>query len=336
MATMNKSLLAVTLATNVALVATAAPTVAHELRGPLDPTAGVVLISTALTGGQGAGSGMVLTADGQVLTNYHVVEGSTEVEVTDPSTGRTYAATVVGHDASADVALLQLADASGLHTITPDDDTVQVGDTVTAIGNASGGGKLVLSPGEVSALEQDVTVGKDNGGSEDLIGVIETTAGAVPGDSGGAMVDAEGEVVGMTTAGEQRAMRGRGGYPTEAVTTASYAVPIEDAMAVVERIRAGQETDTTRVGARAYLGVSVLGSRSLLVGSVVADGPAAAAGVTEGSVITGLDGRAVATHADLSAALAGLDPDQRVELAWTDASGVRHAETVTLGSNPIN
>ena len=332
---MNKSLLVATLAANLALVA-ALPTVAAELRSPLDPTAGVVLISTTLQGGEGAGSGMVLTRDGQVLTNYHVVEGSTQVAVTDPSTGRSYTATVVGHDASADVALLQLAAAPNLTPVTLDDDTVRVGDAVTAIGNASGGGELVSSPGEVTALEQDITVGKDGGGSEDLLGVIETTAGAVPGDSGGAMVDAEGEVVGMTTAGEQRAMRGRGGEGRQAVTTASYAVPIEDALAVVERIRAGQETDTTRVGARAYLGLSVVGSRSLLVGSIVADGPAATAGVTEGSEITGIDGTQVSTHADLAAALAGLDPEQRVELVWVDSDGVRHAGTVTLGSNPVN
>lgn len=336
---MNKPLLiAAALATNVALIA-AVPTVAADLRGPLDPTSGVVLIATTLPHGEAAGTGMVLTADGQVLTNYHVVEGSTQIAVEVPGTGRTYTATVVGHDASADVALLHLTDASGLATITPDKDPVTVGDSVTAIGNASGGGSLVKASGRVTSLSEDVTVGKETGGTETLHGVIETTAGAVPGDSGGAMVDAEGEVLGMTTAGSQtatRAPRGRGGPVAAPVTTASYAVPIKDALAVVERIRSGNEDASVQIGPRAYLGVSVLGASGLVIGSVVADGPAAAAGVTEGSFITAIDGTAVSTHAELSSALAILQPGQAVDLSWTDARGLRHTASVTLGSSPVN
>lgn len=314
---------------------------------------GVVLITATTSSGQGAGTGMVLTADGQVLTNYHVVEGSTAIEVTIASTGVTYTASVVGHDASADVALLQLQGASGLATVTLDDDTLAVGDTLTAVGNAQGGGQLVAASGVVTALEQSVTVSGNNG-PEELAGVIESNVDAEPGDSGGPMYDAEGEVTGMTTAGGTTvtaAPGGRRGPGTSAgaganagsgsgvsaatVTTTAYAVPIDDAMAVVAQIRSGIETDTVRIGARAYLGVSV-SSRGLTVVSAVADGPAAAAGVTTGSVITAVNGTTVTTQAQLADVLDALDPGQTVTVAWTDTTGTARSASVTLGASPVN
>ncbi len=303
-------------------------------------TLGVVLIGTRTGAGEAAGTGMVLTSTGEVLTNYHVVNGSTEVAVEIPATGETYTATVVGHDATKDVALLQLQDASGLATITPDRDALGVGDTVTAVGNAGGGGELVAASGTVTALEQEVTVSDDNGGTETLVGVIQTDAGAQPGDSGGPMFDAQGEVVGMTTAGSQTVTRGprgvRGSSAPQAVTTTSFAVPIADALAVVDQIRTGVETGTVQVGAKAYLGITVATSSTLVVGSVVADGPAAGAGLTAGSMITSLNGTAVTTHDELAAALAALQPGQKAKVAWTDADGVRHSATLTLGSSPVN
>lgn len=305
---------------------------------PADPAESIVLISARTTGGEGAGTGMVLTASGEVLTNYHVVKGSTEVEVELPATGRTYTARVVGHDASSDVALLQLQDAAGLATITPDRDALAVGDTLTAIGNASGGGELVAASGQVTALDQQVTVGDDNGGTETLTGVIETNAGAVPGDSGGPMFDSEGEVAGMTTAGSQVVTRGpRGGRgAAREVTTTSYAVPIADALAVVEQIRSGQETDTTRIGAKAYLGITVAPASGVVVNSVLPEGPAAAAGLTPGGLITSLDGHAVVGQADLAALLDRLEPGQPVRVAWIDRTGSRRSGTVTLGESPVN
>lgn len=306
--------------------------------GPTDDqTRGVVLITTETVTGTGAGTGMVLTASGQVLTNYHVVEGSTAIEVEVVDTGGTYAATVVGHDASRDVALLQLEDASGLATITPDDDALVVGDALTAVGNASGGGELVAAAGTVTALEQQVTVGDGSGGSETLTGVIQTSAAAVPGDSGGPMFDAEGEVAGMTTAGSQTVTRGpRGTREPQAVTTVSFAVPIDDALAVVAAVRAASETDTVRIGPRAYLGIMLAGESGLQVGSVVADGPAASAGLTADATITSLGGTPVASHDELAAVLGTLEPGQEVTLAWTDATGAAHAATVGLGASPVN
>lgn len=366
---MNKSLLSVAAVTGVTALALSVPALApnlstHLLPAPTAaPTAtstapqtstatttgtasttgttaatqasGVVLILATTTSGEAAGTGMVLTADGQVLTNYHVVEGSTSLEVNIPATGGSYTATVLGHDAAADVALLQLQDASGLATITPDDDVLAVGDALTAVGNAQGGGRLVAASGTVTALGQQVTVSGADGSPETLTGVIQTDAAAQPGDSGGPMFDAEGEVAGMTTAGSQTVTAGRRGRSMP-VTTVSYAVPIDAALDVVAQIRTGQDQGSTEVGPRAYLGITVTGASGVTVGSVVADGPAASAGLTAGSTITAVDGQAVTSQASLSAILEQLEPGQAVAVTWTDSGGVRRNAKVTLGTSPIN
>lgn len=305
-------------------------------------SAGVVLIDTRTQSGSAAGTGMVLTATGQVLTNYHVVEGSTSIDVTLASTGATYSATVVGHDASRDVALLQLANASGLTTVRPDADGVTTGESVTAVGNAGGQGYLTAASGTVTDPKTNVTVGSDNAsGSESLSGVIATDAAAQPGDSGGPMFDAQGEVVGMTTAGGTS-----GGYRRTASTTA-FAIGIDDALTVVNTIRGGQDAGTTRVGPRAMLGVTVQGSGTgssggsasgdgVTVAGVTSGTPAARAGLTTGDTITALNGRTIASQADLSAALELLDPGQRVTLTWVDASGNTRQATLTLAKSLVN
>ncbi len=298
-------------------------------------SAGVVLISTRSAAGQGAGSGMVISADGLVLTNYHVVQSSTEVVVEVASTGRTYQASVVGHDAIHDVALLQLDQASNLQTVTMDDDQAAVGDSVTAVGNSEGQGFLSAAEGRITDLDSSITVSSETAasGSERLSGVLKTTAPALPGDSGGPMFDQEGEVVGILTAGEQAASS-RG----QAVTVASYGVPIEDAMQIVEQIQQDKEEGTVRVGPNAYLGVSVLASASgqVAVTSTVEGGPAAQAGIERGSVLTELDGNRVTSHAELAATLAEHEPGDQVAVEWTDANGRRQSGRVTLGSSPVN
>lgn len=297
---------------------------------------GIVLIRTRMASGEAAGTGMILTASGQVLTNYHVVQGSIAVEAEVVDTGDTYQATVVGHDASRDVALLQLKGAFGLATITPDADRVAVGQSLTAVGNASGGGELVAAPGTVTKLNQQVTVKNDLGGTEELHGVIETNAGAVQGDSGGPMFDEQGEVLGMTTAGNQIVTRAPSGGSRQAKTTSSFAVPISDALRVVNQIRTGKESGTVQIGNKAFLGITVARASSLVVASVESGGPAAKAGVTVGSVITSVGGKAVGTHDDLSSRLDALRPGARAKLTWVDANGVRHSASVTLGRSPIN
>jgi S1-C subfamily serine protease len=149
------------------------------------------------------GTGIVLTSNGEVLTNNHVINGATSVTVTDIGNGKTYKATVVGYDESRDIAVLQLSGASGLTTATTgDSNTVQVGDSVVALGNAGGvGGTPSVAPGSVTALDQSITASDESSGSsEQLSGLIETNANIQAGDSGGPLVNSHGQVIAMDTA----------------------------------------------------------------------------------------------------------------------------------------
>ena len=127
---------------------------------------GAVVIDTSLgyQDAAAAGSGIVLTSQGEILTNNHVIHGATTIKVVVPGTGRSYTATVVGYDVAHDIAVLQAQNASGLKTA-PLGDSVVVGETVTALGNAGGTGSLVRATGTVTALNQQITASDDSGGS---------------------------------------------------------------------------------------------------------------------------------------------------------------------------
>ena len=293
-------------------------------------TKGIVLIEASSQSGVGAGTGMVLTADGKVLTNYHVVAGSEKVSVTLADSGDTYDATVVGFDQTRDVALLQLADASNLPTITPDGDPLGVGDTVSAVGNAQGGGELVRADGQVTATGQDLTVSSESpwGTKENLSGLIQTDADAVPGDSGGPMFDSQNEVTGMTTAGSMR-------------EGDSYAIPIGTALQVVQVIEAGKDSGTVRVGPAAYLGIVVAestrrGGSSRMITQVVSGSPADKAGIEVGSTLKSVDGKSITSSTNLADVIRVLEPGQRVKVEWTTPGGASKSAEVTLGASPIN
>lgn len=165
----------------------------------------LVVINTVLgyQGAGAAGTGIVLGSNGEVLTNNHVIDGATAITATDLGNGRTYTASVVGYDSTGDLAVLQLQSASGLPTAkTADSSKVAVGDPVTAIGNAGGTGSATAAAGTVTALDQSV-IANDPGSAtaEQLTGMIQVDADVQPGDSGGALVDATGAVIGIDTAG---------------------------------------------------------------------------------------------------------------------------------------
>jgi S1-C subfamily serine protease len=283
---------------------------------------GVVLIETVTASGEAAGTGLVLDADGTVVTNYHVVEGATEVTVTVATTGETYQAEVLGADPESDIAVLRLDGASDLDVVDLDDDGAALDETVTAVGNAEGQGYLSASAGTVTALEQSITTSAEYGiEGEDLAGLIETDAYVVGGYSGGALLDDEGEVVGITTAAS-----------SGTAVTESYAVPIDDALAVVDQVESGVESGSVRIGAAAYLGVAV--DDDLLVASVETGTAAAEAGIEAGATLVALDGTAVSGYDALAAVLDGLEPGDRVGVRWTDADGTSHRATITLGASP--
>ncbi|KRC56978.1 MULTISPECIES: S1C family serine protease [unclassified Nocardioides] len=292
-----------------------------------EQSAGIVEITSTLANGTGAGTGLVLDQDGTIVTNHHVVEGATSLEVTDVSTGRTYAARYVGGDAVADVAVIQLEDASGLTPVDLSGDAAQVGDTITSVGDAGGdGGALTAAPGTVSALGQDITVQATDGSSAELTDLIRMDAYVVPGDSGGAVLDGDGEVVGMNVAASSGSRQVTG-----------YAIPIATVSSIVDRIDAGDEGGDVELGYHGYLGVGLATSASTPLVAQVIDGTAAQdAGITAGDTITAVDGTSVRTAQALQEAVAAHDAGDRVTITWTTASGGTRSATVTLGEGPVS
>ena len=293
--------------------------------------AALVDVNTRLSyqGAGGAGTGIVLTSDGLVLTNNHVIDGATSISVTDLGNHQTYSATVVGYDVSRDVAVLRLKGASGLTTATAATGAATVGQTVYALGNAGGvGGSPTVTSGTVTALGQSITAGDQGTGSaEQLTGLIETDAPLYSGDSGGAMVDAQGRVVGLDTAASATVAFGSSGQ--------GYAIPIDTALRVAHDIITGAPNGSVHLGATAFVGVELRSASSgAVVASVIPGSPAAAAGLSAGSTITRFDGSAVTSASSLVATVTGLRPGQSVAIDWTDASAAAHHATLTLGSGP--
>jgi len=289
----------------------------------------VVLINTEIGygDGQAAGTGMVLTSNGLVLTNNHVVDGSTKISVTDPGANETYTAKVVGTDSKHDVALLQLVGASGLATVAIDaNGTEAKGDAITAVGNASGGGVLMAADGTITKLDAAVTTSTNAyEKGETLTGTIEISADVVAGDSGGALLDRQGEVIGMNTA----ASSGFG-------DTTAYAIPIAAALKIVDQIRSGDPSGSVTLGYPAFLGVGLSqdAAGDATLGYVYDGTPAAAAGLVAGDTITAVNGKHVADGAALSTALKAHHPGDKVSITWTNAYGDSHTAKVTLAEGP--
>lgn len=285
---------------------------------------------------QVAGTGIVLTSAGEVITNNHVIAGSTSVQAVDTGNGRAYTASVVGYDRSHDVAVLRLQGASGLATA-PLATGVQpsVGGRVTAIGNAGGTGSLSTATGRISALNQSVVAtDKASGSAQQLSGLIQVSADVQPGDSGGPLVDQSGRVIGIDTA----AGTGTGfSLRTGLRGAAGFAIPIGNALPIRSQIDAGQSSGTVHVGPTAQLGVVVSGSSRSGGAAVVGVLPgqaAANAGVQPGDVITSLGGIAVDSPTTLTSLVDRYHPGQRVAIGWTTGSGQSSTATVTLTAGP--
>ncbi|MFG6285242.1 trypsin-like peptidase domain-containing protein [Actinotignum schaalii] len=307
----------------------------HGADGPIDrgekvSPAGVAIINARMGSGMGAGSGIVLTADGQVLTNYHVVMGSDAIQVEIPATGKTYAASVIGHDEKRDVALLQLKDASGLTPAKIASTPAKQGDKVSAVGNGRGQGYLTEIKGEVTGLGMDVRVATEDGLSFDTLkDMIVTDADVVPGYSGGPMMNAQGEVVGMNSAASQG---------TTSAQVYGFAIPIERALSIVEQIRAGKSDDSVTVGKNAALGITVGLSEQGRV-SVLAVGPnsgAAKAGIKEGDTILSLDGQSVSSPAQVAKQVRTHKVGDTITLEISRGGGAPQTIEVTLGESPVN
>jgi len=279
---------------------------------------------------QAAGTGVILTSDGEIVTNNHVIDGATSIAVTVESTGKTYVANVVGTDATNDIAVLQLVGASGLDVSTTSTEEPEVGDAATSIGNAQGTGDLVAAAGTITALNQSITVGNEySGATESLSNLIEIDADVVSGDSGGPLVDADGDVIGIVTAASSG---------TADIT--GFAIPITDALSIVDQIESGVESGTVSIGLPAFLGIQLptgdtaQTTSGVAIGGVIAGTPAATAGLVAGDTITAIDGTAVSTSDALSALIATYEPGDQVTVTYTTAAGTSQVVTVTLSEGP--
>jgi S1-C subfamily serine protease len=255
-----------------------------------------------------------------------------------------------------------------LQTVTIASGSPSQGEAVVGIGNAGGaGGTPSTAGGSVTDLDQTITASDEDGGnSETLNGLIETNAGIEPGDSGGSLVNANSQVIGMDTAAST-------GYETSG--TQAYAIPISTALSLAKQMEAGKGSSTIHIGATGFLGVSVSDSSSSSstgdggdggygsgsegggfgglgglgdgsssgsgsstsgadVESTLSNSPAAQAGLVEGDVITGLNGKTITSATDLSNDLVTEHPGDQVQLQWVNTSGQTQTATVTLTSGP--
>ncbi len=204
-----------------------------------------------------AGTGMVVSSSGEVLTNNHVINGATSIRARDVGNGRTYQAKVVGYDHSHDIAVLQLQGASGLKTVTLGDSaSASSGQKVVALGNALGkGGTPSVATGRIAGLGASITASDAAAGtSERLAGLIHHNAGIQPGDSGGPLVNTAGQVIGVNTAASQ-------GVQFRGQQTQAFAIPINQAISLAKQIEAGQGSVAVHIGPTAFLGVEIMSAR---------------------------------------------------------------------------
>lgn len=291
------------------------------------PNAGIVDVYTTLgyQDGLAAGTGMIISRSGEVLTNNHVISGATHFKVVNVSTHHRYTATVVGYSVSRDIAVLQLANASNLRRIKLDRSfPLKVGQPVVARGNAEGrGGTPKTARGQIIALHQQIVAKDDSGDTETLNNTIATDAPVVPGYSGGPLEDARGRAIGIVTAGSTSGPH-RG-----------FAIPIKQALQLAQRITTGKSNSVVHVGPTAFLGVKLdNGAGEPRITSVVTGQAADEAGLAAGDVITSLNGKTISSTTDLRQAVLSLVPGKSVSIGWTDTNGVAQTGTITPTSGP--
>lgn len=282
---------------------------------------------------RGAGTGIVLTEDGLVLTNNHVVAGAREVWATDSLTGARYEAEVLGYDRTRDIAVLALGGAAGLTPAARGEVTaLPLEAPVVALGNAGGTGELSTTPGVLIGLDRKIRAESDSGMVEELTGVIETAAPIRPGDSGGPLLDDAGRVIGVNTAASMSIDPAEGGGR-------GFAVPIAEAVTVAEQIRRGYSADTVHVGPVARLGVRVIERVDIPAGAeiveVVPGSPAARLRLAPGDVITALGDRRVTTGDGLALQIDLRAPGDEVIVHWYDAAGNAYSAAAVLDEAPV-
>ncbi|MBB4688975.1 S1C family serine protease [Amycolatopsis jiangsuensis] len=297
---------------------------------------GVAVIDTVLGLGAGvaSGTGIVLSPDGVVLTNNHVVEGTVAIRAVLAG-GRVHDATVLGYDRTHDLAVIKLADASGLATATlGDSGQTGPGDPVLGVGNAGGtGGEPSSAPGKVTALGRSIVAyDESTGAGETLHGLIQTDADVRSGDSGGPLADTAGRVIGVNTAAGT-------GYELEGSDRPheSFAIPITPAAAIAQQIVAGKASETVHIGPSAFVGLTVNdggNGSGAMIASLVAGGPAAKAGLKADLLVVAVDDQPIGSAAELVAVLDRHHPGDRLKITVSGQGGAQASVTVTASDGP--
>jgi S1-C subfamily serine protease len=303
----------------------------------------VVSIDVKSEGSEDQGTGMIITSNGEVVTNNHVIELFTEdgnvgtITVTEYGQTKALATTLIGYDATKDVALLKINSASNLPTVTFGNSTkAEVGDAVVAIGNALGlaAGTPTVTQGIVSALGRSVTAGGEGTLEENLTNLIQTDAAINPGNSGGPLIDTAGQVIGMNTA--------VAGTTEDGSTSQNigFAIPIADVEALIPELQKGGSA----ASGGGYLGVDITTLTSSLrkqygftptkgavVLDVIAKSPAAQAGLAQGDVIVDIDFTPITSAETLQTIVQKDHAGQKIDVTYYQG-GSKKSTTVTLGN----
>lgn len=313
----------------------AASTHLNQARVEREVTAGLVDIKANLQYSNEVSddTGIVLSADGLVLTSNNDIAGSTSVTATLAGSGRTYTARVLGYDATQDVALLRLEGATGLPAVTIGNSSqVTIGMPVLALGNAQGQGGVTPAAGIINALDRSINSGGAVPGviTQNLHDMEQTSAQVGPGDDGGALADSAGQVIGMITTANTSSGR---------QSTIGFAIPINTAMAIAREISNGHASSTVYLGEPGFLGVKLKTSTSrdpsgAVIAGVIGGTPASRAGLAAGDAITGFNGLPVTTPASLSTLVQRYHPGDVVSISWTATHGTARTTQITLGNGP--
>ena len=305
-------------------------------------TPAVVSIDVKSGGSEDQGTGMIITSNGEVITNNHVIElfttggGSGSISVTEYGQIKSVPATLIGYNTTKDVALLKIDNASNLPTVTFGSSAkTQVGDAVVAIGNALGlaAGTPTVTQGIISALGRSVTAGGSGTTSENLENLMQTDAAINPGNSGGPLIDTAGQVIGMNTAVA-------GNSDSGTAQNIGFAIPIAQVELLIPELEKGGGA----ISSGGYLGVDITSLTAALreqygfsptsgavVLNVVPGSPADSAGLKEGDVIVSIDGGAITSAEALQSTVQKDKAGQRIQITYYSGTD-KHTTSATLGS----